>query len=218
MTENGQVLRWPSGEGWLVLSGGADSLGTVRAQVLRKAQPDGGVAYIGLSADDADEIMDDMAELGAPTGYFVDIMAEDDETIRSEIDEAAVIVIPGEFPVETLRSALLGAAIEAMRSAYEKGAVVLAEGRSAALFGAVAVDEGSDVIQGLNWLEGAYIVPGITSISESGEARSALASHAADVVIGIMEGAALALGPSGIVETWGDARVSIGLGSQKSGD
>ncbi len=214
MTENSHILRWPEGAGWIVLSGGNDSLSAIRAQVLRKANPDGGIAYIGLSVDDADDIMDDMAELGAPTGYLVNIVTEDDETIRSELLDASVIVVSDENRPSELRSALMGAARDAMREAHEAGATILAEGSAAALFGAVFVSGGDEVLSGFNWLEGAYIVPGVTSISESELARSALATNSAALVVGIGDGSALALGPTASVETWGDQQISIGLGGK----
>lgn len=216
MSSNGHILRWPAGQGWMVFSGGNDDLGTIRAQVLRKAKPEGGVAYIGLSVDDADEIMDDMAELGAPTGYLVDILTEDDDTIHTELKEAAVIVLSDEHPAEELQSALMGAALSAIREAYDGGAIILAEGRSAALFGGVYVSSADEAIKGVNWLEEAYVIPGMTTMQQSELARSALASQSASVVIGIGIGSALALGPGGQVETWGKRQVAIGLGSKSS--
>lgn len=213
MGENGHILRWPAGQGWLVLSGGSDELSTIRAQVLRKAKPEGEVAYIGLSVDDADDIMEDMAELGAPTGYLVDIVTEDDDTIHSELKDVAVIVLTDEHPPSEVHSALKGAALNAIRAAYEAGAVILAEGSSASLFGGVYVSEADEAVTGVNWLENAYIVPEMTSMQQSELARSALVTQSATIVVGIGVGSALALGPGGLVETWGQRQVSIGLGS-----
>lgn len=216
MNENHHVLRWPAGLGWLVFSGGSDGLSTIRAQVLRKAKPEGEVVYIGLSVDDADEIMEDLGELGAPTGYLVDILTQDDDTIHREIKDAAVIVLPDDHPAEKLQGALMGVAIDAIREAYDAGAIVLAEARSAVLFGGVYVSEDDVVTAGLNWLEDTYIIPGVTSMQESELARSALATQSAAVVVGIGIGSALALGPDGQVETWGKRQVALGLGTNPS--
>lgn len=207
-----QVLNWIPGAGWLVLSGGRTTLSEIRANVLSRAKPDGGVAYIGLSVDDAEDVMDDMAELGAPTGYLVNVMTEDDETITDQITDASIIVISGDYDPQTLLSGLFGAAAKAIQSAYEGGTIVLAEGGAVSTFGQVLPFYPGRLGDGLKWVTDAVIIPGVTSVNQSTEARAALETHTAKIAIGIAEGSALVLGPGGQVETWGGKQVTVGLG------
>jgi len=211
MTAN-QVFQWPDGVGWIVLSGGREVASDVRAQALSRARSHGGVAYIGLDVDDDEDILEDMAELGAPTGYLVNIMTEDDETIRARLAEAAVIVIPGDFDLPTLRSALLGAGVAGLLAAFEGGALILAEGQAAALFGAAVEFQDGSVAEGFNWVEDSLILPGVRSVSQSALARDYLGSRRVRIAVGIGDGSALALGPTGEVETWGQRQVTIALG------
>jgi hypothetical protein len=201
------VLRWKDGRGWLVLSGGASS--DIRAQALSLSAADGGVAYIGGQAEQA---LDDMEDLGAPSGYLVDVMAEDDETVQKRIADAGMVVISGEGSARDARSSLMGAAAQGIEAAFGNGAIILAEGQSAAVFGAwVAVEDGG-MASGLDWLDNGLIMPAVTSLTDSEAAREALAKEPAAIVVGIGAGSALALGPDGEVETWGKKQVAVALG------
>jgi hypothetical protein len=147
------VLNWPDGRGWLVLSGGHDTGGEIRAQALGRISADGGAAYVTLGANSTfgEQALADMDDLGAPTGYLVDVLLEDDETLRQKFGEASLVVIEEGANASDLRSALLGAAIEGIRQAYENGAVILAEGSAAALFAAWLSLDSGNIISGLGW-------------------------------------------------------------------
>ena len=211
-TDSEQVLRWPDGPGWLILSAGGDqSLGVmddIRASALTRITIDGGVAYVGLNEADHDDLIEEMGDMGAPTGYFVNVRVEDDVTIRDLLAEAGMILLPAEVDVMSLRDALQGAALEGMTSALARGAVVLAEGESIRLFG-VLMQEGAS---GIGWLENAFVVPNVSSISEAVSAREILKSGAAEVAVGVGDGSALVLGPDRRVEVWGDGNITIALG------
>ncbi|GAB4509195.1 MAG: hypothetical protein OHK0046_03780 [Anaerolineae bacterium] len=202
------LFNWLEGAGWLVLSGRPDMLSDVRAMALSRIQADGGIAYIGLDNDDYDDLIEDVGELGGPTGYLVNIMTEDDETIRTRLSEAGMIFIPQDYPPETLKSALVGAALEGVKTAYERGALVMGEGTSASLFGVKFMTEDGIATDGLNWLENAFV----TSEDLTEDARVLLETRIANVAISIGEGAALVLGPEGQVERWGEDAVRIVLG------
>jgi hypothetical protein len=205
------VLRWKDGRGWLILSGAANS--DIRALALGLAAADGGVAYLGR---DAEQVLDDMEDLGAPAGYIVDVLAEDDEAIRARLADAGMVVIGGSSSASEARSGLMGAAVGGMETAFGNGAIILAEGQSAAAFG-TWVAESNQLMSGFDWLESGLILPGVTSLGESDPARDTLNKEALAIVIGIGEGSALALGPDGEVETWGAKQVSIALGSNYGG-
>jgi len=206
------VLRWKDGRGWLILSGDANS--DIRAQALWRVSADGGVAYLG---EQREQILDDMEDLGAPAGYLVDVMAEDDETVEAKIADAGMVVIGGDTSASEARSGLMGAAARGMQAAFGNGAVVLAEGQSAAAFGTWVAAASGELPSGLDWLESVLVLPGVTSLAESDLARSALSKDPSVIVIGIGAGSALALGPDGEVETWGDKQVAIALGSNYGG-
>jgi hypothetical protein len=206
------VLRWLDGRGWLVLSGGAG--GAVRAQAIGRLAADGGVAYItlGSNADEGEQVLADMADLGAPSGYMVDILSEDDETIQSKLAQAGMVVIEAAADAAQMRSALMGAASDGIQIAFENGAIVLAEGSSAAAFGSwvLALDE--RIVTGLEWLEGALVVTGTSAVGASPDAQRVLRAQAEAIAVGIDDQSALALGPDGEVELWGDGQVTVALG------
>jgi hypothetical protein len=153
-----------------------------------------------------------MEDLGAPSGYLVDVLTEDDTVIHSKLAEASMIVIGGDASVTNIRSVLLGAAIAGIQQAFENGAVVLAEGPGAMVFGAWVLQDDGQINSGFGWLRGSLIVPGIASVSESPVTRIVMAAQPSAIAVGIGAGSALALGPDGAVETWGEQQVSIALG------
>lgn len=211
MDNSNLVLRWESGAGWLILSGGPDALSDIRAEALSRMIPDGEIIYIGVDEAAADDLIEDMGELGATTGFLVNVLIEDDNSIASHLSNAALVVIPAEIDPRDLHSVLQGAAIKAIREAYQRGAVILIEGDSSAVFGHLYVVDGMGY-EGFGWLQSALIVPGVTSINESAVAQDVLAADAAALAVGVGMGSALALGPQGQVETWGHREVTLALG------
>src|SRR5574338_120647 len=97
MAQN-NVLRWQDGRGWLILSGGGQAASDVRAEALGRAAADGGVAYITLGGrtESGEKALADMEDLGAPSGYLVDVLTEDDDTVNTKLSEAGIVVIEGD--------------------------------------------------------------------------------------------------------------------------
>lgn len=206
------IFRWPDGRGWIVLSGGADPGGEVRAMAIGRAAADGGVACVtaGAGAESAEHALEDLKDLGAPSGYLVDVMSEDDATITAKLADAGFILIEAGESAADVKSALMGAAIEGIQAAYENGAVLLVEGMSAQVFGDWIVKPNGQLAAGLEWLQGGLIAPGITRVAEW--AREVLLSQPLAYAAGIGAGSALALGPDGQIEIWGKGEVSVALG------
>jgi len=204
-------LTWLEGLGWLVLSAGQSE--AIRAQTLHRLKPKGGVAYLGLRESSADATMDDFEDLGAPTGYLVNILVEDDDQIATALREVSLIVLDGSENPSRLYDALQGAAIDEMRSAYQRGTVILAEGSAAALFGARWMDERGQLQGGLNWLHGGLILP---DVGERGVLRTQAQPMFLDdphaLAVGIPSEAALVLGAEGGLELWGDQPVAVTFG------
>lgn len=208
------ALQWQDGRGWLVLAGQTPASDAVRARALAIMAADGGVAYLATRGVDpaVEQIMSDMEDLGAPSGYIVDVLTEDDSLIHSRLAEASMVVIGGDSSVTNVRSALLGAAAAGIQEAFENGAVVLVEGLAAMAFGAWLLLDNGQINTGLGWLSRGLIVPGIASVSESPVTHIVMTAQPSAIAIGVGMGSALALGPDGEVEPWGEQQVSIALG------
>lgn len=208
------ALYWQDGRGWLVLAGATSDSETIRARVLGTASADGAVAVVatrGINAE-TEQILADVEDLGAQSGYLVDVVSEDDEATRQKLADAGVVIIGMDDSAANVRSVLMGAAIEGIQTAFENGAVVLAEGPAAMVLGTWIVADDGDIVTGLEWVQGAVIVPGVESVAESYAAREVMALQPAAIAVGIQAGSALALGPDGQVETWGEQQVTIALG------
>lgn len=210
------ILRWQDGAGWLILSGGNDSLSEIRAMALSRAKSNGSVAYIGLHEDDNEDIIDDMADLGAPTGYLVNIRTEDDDTIKQRIEDASLIVISDEYDPEIMYSALVGIAIDTLREAYENGKVILVEGRQIGLFGKLFLINDDTPKDAFNFVENTLILADVVSLGDSALAIELLEARLATIALGVGVGSALVLGQGRQVETWGKQQVSIALGGAQS--
>jgi hypothetical protein len=165
------------------------------------------VACVSLSGD-PDRLLDDIADLGAPSGYLVDVFGEDDQTLQDKLAQAGMIVVTGgESPVD-VRGALRGAALEGIEAAYANGAILLLEGFAAAAFGAWIID--SRIEPGLEWLHGATVLAGVDQAAVY--ARPVFEAQPHAIAVAIMPGSALALGPDGQIEKWGEGAVTIALG------
>jgi len=198
------VLRWIDGRGWIVLSGGADD--DVRAMAINRSSADGGIAVIALDGS-GDDLNEDIGDLGAPSSYEVDVFTEDDESVENKIGEASVVLVSSAASADGARSALRGAAITGMLHAYQNGAVILLEGETAAAFGSWIIS----AAEGLEWVEGAVILIGIQDAAA--RAKLILDAQPTAVALAIESGSALALGPDGQIEPWGNNQVTIALGS-----
>ncbi len=201
------VFNWPDGRGWLVLAGGSDD--DVRATAIERASADGGVAYVSLMP--SDDALDAMQDLGAPTGYVVDVTTEDDDTLKARIGDAGIVVLGGAGTAEDFRSSLVGAAEEGLHTAHERGAMLLIEGDAVTAFGAYLIKPDGVLRDALEWLQNMIVVPGVTSVSDSETAQAVMGAQPLAVALGIGPTSALALGPDGEVQQWGDKQVTIAL-------
>jgi hypothetical protein len=208
------VLHWIEGRGWLVIAPGIQASHEIRARAINRAAADGALvcALVSGHSPSSDALLEDFEELGARSGYLVDLVTEDDETIEARLSEASIIVIQGGSDISSIRSALLGAAERGMRAAYERGALILAEGLSALLVGKWVMREDHVPVSGLDWLFGSIIIPVTAGLAEL--AKPVLTQQSGSYAVGISQGTALVLGPDGEVELWGDQQVAIALGTE----
>ncbi len=155
----------------------------------------------------------EFVDLGAQSGYIVDAFVEDDETLRSSLAEAGIVVVGAESDASLVQDALTGAISEGIRMAWQQGALVLLEGPAAMSAGSWVLREAESCDSGLGWLPGALILPGVTDVASSPAASALLTEAPAAVTLGIGPQSALALGPDGELEIWGEQQVSIALGT-----
>lgn len=209
---DGIPFTWLDSNGWLVLSGSADALSEIRAQALSRVNIGGVVAYISLADDVGDSLMDDMMDLGAPTGYLVDLSDDDNNAIYERLRMATMIVIePGE-DINQLKRMISQTVVQAMKEALNRGALILFEGIASTLAGEYIVSN-NKVTSGLKFVDNAFISPDTLSILDTEAAQVVYLEAPDGVFIGIQRGSALVLGPESYIETWGDQGVTISLGS-----
>jgi hypothetical protein len=206
------VIRWRDGAGWLVLSGGGEHGTDIEAQALARIGPGEPIAYIWAAGDveSADTHLAALDDLGAPTGYLVDVLTEDDETIKRQLSDAGMIILGDGPHLEQLRSALAGAALEGLSAAFARGGVILGIGAGAAVLGSfLGITKDAP---GLGWVEGAIIAPHYDRADVLARLRDLLQQHPAAYGLGIGPESALALGADGRIEAWGDRQITVTLG------
>lgn len=207
-------ISWLESNGWLVLSGSADPRSEIRAQALSRANADGAIAYVSLAGDMGDALMDDLAELGAPTGYLVDLADSDNNEIYERLRAAGMIVIEPSEDIRQLKRLMSQTVIHALKEALNHGALVLFEGLAATLAGEYIV-QSNDVAKGLKFVGNAYIASDVSSALETQAARKVYLTQPEAALIAIDRGAALVLGPDQHIETWGEPQIAFRLGREK---
>lgn len=207
------VFRWREGRGWLVLAGSAQE--ETRAQVLARSAADGAVAVLAMPDGRAEQILADLQDLGAASGYLVDVVTESDDELRYRIGEAGVVIISAAGDPDDVRSLLVGAALDGVEQAHQNGAIILAEGAAAQAFGAWILS-GGVAPDGFGWLEN--LVIDIGPPPAGGEAARVLETYPEGVALALADDAAIAFGPDGQVELWGSRRAAVLLGAAYGGD
>ncbi len=209
------ALRWLEARGWLVLAGSAAGSEAIRARALAVAAADGGIAVLACAGENeaVEQLLNEFEDLGAQSGYIVDAFVEDDYTLRARLAEAGIVVVGAESNAALVHDALAGAISEGIRRAWQQGALVLLEGPGAMNAGAWVLFGNDSRACGLAWLPGTLILPGAAEVGTSAEARDLLSDEPQAVALGIGPQSALALGPDGELEVWGEPQVSIVLGA-----
>lgn len=204
-------LKWLPSNGWIVLSGRADPLSEIRAQALSRHNASGAIAYISLAHDLGDELMDDMAELGAASGYLVDLDEQDNNEVYERLSAAAMIVVDAAEQGERLLRLLRRTAIHALKEALHRGALLFFEGAAAAIAGEFILASDDRVKPGLNLLQNALVATDVRSVAGDEALRAARSELPDAIFLGLATGSALVLGPEGQIETWGERQVAISL-------
>ena len=210
-------FSWLESPGWLVLSGSADPLSEIRAQALSRYNTVDAIAYISLAHDMGDALMDDMAELGAPTGYLVDLEDADNNEIHERLNTAGMIVVESNGSAERLMRLMTQTVTHAMKTALDYGALILFEGAAAAIVGEHMLKSNGELAAGMKFVQNVLVAPDISSFNEQADLSNARHMLPDLACIGLPPGAALALGPDQRIETWGEREVTISLGDPARG-
>ncbi|MBN2472262.1 MAG: hypothetical protein JXN59_16175 [Anaerolineae bacterium] len=218
------IFQWHNGAGWLVLSGGGDfttgETEAIDARMLTRSAADGALVVIHAAADDptgAEQYLTYLSDLGGRSGYSVDIVTEDDDTIKQALGEAGMIVISDGPNRTQLFNSLHGAAIEGITQAYARGALVMGNGIGAAVFGQWVLGlPASPPADGFGWLANSAVLAAPLQAAEKQQLQGLLHSTPTAFGLGIWPGSALVLGPERQVELWGRQQISISLGQAYS--
>ena len=222
MTQAGP-LRWRTGNGWLVLVGGAterwQSTQTIDQAAIEAMDDESPIAFVpaaGCPPDYGETFLEHYASLGAPPGYVVpirDVASANDPSHVRRLKQAGLIYIGG-GDAQLLLDTLTGTpALDAIAAAFAAGAVVVGMSAGAMALAAWGLSSGPEasVVQGWDWLANAMLAPHYTSDS-AGALRAALIERPRLLGLGIPNDVALALGPAAEVFTWGSAQVTVTLG------
>lgn len=132
----------------------------------------------------------------------------------AEVAQPGLYVLVGGMASEWINALKTSRLGEALRSALDEGALIIAAGGVAEAMGTWAIGQGGeDAIEGLNWLPGAIVLPWLDDPATSRRVRKLLARSEPLYAIGIADGRLFALGPHGEVETWGVDHPTLTLGA-----
>lgn len=211
------LFEWKDGGGWLIFSGYPSSSPSVRPSVLERIQIDGGVAYVCMDGDmqSTEQVLEDFQEWGAPAGYVVDLLAEDDETLQQRLAEAGLIVLSSTNLDPALAySYLFGAALKGIEIAYQAGASIYLEGAVVSAFGKLFINQANETDQGFEWLKNALLVAHHPNLKEF-EARmqGILALEPFIMQLKLGSDSAIGFSATGEFVLLGNREVTISLGS-----
>jgi cyanophycinase-like exopeptidase len=171
------------------------------------------VPAAGCPPDYGESFLATYARLGARDGYVVPVhdeaSARDERNV--ELLTRAGLIYFGGGDTRRLLAALTGSpALDAIASAYDAGAVVcgMSAGAIALAAWGVSMDPAIGVLRGWGWTGNALVSVHHTPARDEALAR-AHRDRPDAIAIALPEHAALAIGPNGEAEHWGDAPVGM---------
>jgi len=208
------IIRRPPGTGWLILTGAtAPEAQILRAQAL--VQRAGIILGLTPQARDrsaADLILEEwlllsgwqgrMREFGLEGGTPPDVLVED-------IEEASLILLPDSGDPAAFVQAIAATDLqEPILQAMDDGTVVVACGSMADALGEVLIHTNGLALPGLGWIPAAVIQTHFQSQTPC----AILTKRPGLFRLGIPDDAALALGPEGERELWGEQKPTLTFG------
>jgi cyanophycinase-like exopeptidase len=174
------------------------------------------VAFVpaaGCPPDYGESFLATYTRLGARDGYVVPVHDEASARDAANVDllARAGLVYFGGGDTRRLLAALTGTpALDAIASAYDGGAVIcgMSAGAIALAAWGVSIDPAVGVLQGWSWVPRALVSVHHTPARDEALARAHRERPGA-IAIALAEHAALAIGPEGEAEHWGEAGVVV---------
>lgn len=217
MTESHPVFHRREGEGWLVLAGSIPELGGRSGTLMERllALLDLSRPIVAIAAPDADpgEVQEFLEGLEDWLGTEAGVLELDTDLDIAGWEDSGLLFLFGDDR-EAWIGELRDLAADRLTRAFERGAIVLAAGGAASIFGARWISSvRPDLLsEGLDWLPGSMI------LTDPGEAhgplvRGWLQEPDPRTAIVLEPGSILALGPGGVVEIWSDAAPEVLLGT-----
>ncbi|MGC9522008.1 MAG: Type 1 glutamine amidotransferase-like domain-containing protein [Anaerolineae bacterium] len=216
-------LRWLDGEGWLILSGGGDwQQGTtdqIDTRLLSLANLDRPMVVLLAegSRSLAEEILEHYTVLGGPGGAaftLADLTRAQLQTSEflTLLQEAGILYLGGENPLPLVNNLHNTDALAHIVEGYStlQGLTLMGHGAGAAALGRWVFGPHPPHPQamGFGFLMNAVVVSHFTGTENSPILRALPQIGDNLLGLGIPEGVALALGPEGQVETWGEGNVT----------
>ncbi len=216
-------LQWVDGEGWLILSGGGDwesgETDAVDAHILSIANLDRPMIIL-LSEGEREfghRLLDHYTTLGGPGGEVMMLDGPQRQILHEPrfmtlLAEAGILYLGGDEPWILTRSLQNTVALAQILKGYGtlQGLLIVGADAGAMALGAWVTRAGREdaLIPGLGLVRSAIIAPQFTTTQETPALRAQLRQHPGFVGLGIPRGAALALGPQGQVEIWGQGEIT----------
>ena len=211
--------------GVLVLTGGQDFalLNAPRSAAIMDIAPPGPVAilaaaaaYEGLASVQSEAVA--WCQANNREAIVLPVVQHHDVTddVVADVNRAAVVLVCDGSPLH-LRSVLKGSAlVDALHGALARGAVVIASGSAATVFGDPMVDpRGGAYTVGLAFAPGLAILPSRHDTSMHLLERARALQPQGAVLVGIAEGAAL-VRTAGDWQALGDGKITVfGAGSER---
>jgi cyanophycinase len=214
------------GKGWLVLIGGTSDQWRTTEAIDRAAielmPANTPIAFVPAAAcppDYGESFLAIYQRLGATAGYIVpvhDRASAHDAANAKLLRDAGLIYFGGGETPQLLASMTGTPAADAIAEAYERGAVIAGMSAGAIALSAWGVSMGAGVLQGWGWLSRVLVSVHHGAEREAG-LNAALRDHPDMLGLGLPEDAALALGPDGEIEVWGDEEIDLRAGATFGG-
>lgn len=216
-------LQWVDGEGWLILVGGGDwrrgETDAIDAQLLSLANLDRPMVVLLAEGrrSDAEDLLEHYTLLGGPGGEAFSLAAITRDQLQTAsfatlLQEAGVLVLSGENPLPLVNNLYNTAALRHIVEGYStyQALSLVGLGAGAAALGrwVFGPQPPHPQAMGLGFLMNAVIVPHFTTTENSPVLRALPQIGENLLGLGIPEQTALALGPQGQFEMWGEGQVT----------
>jgi hypothetical protein len=216
-------LQWLDGEGWIILLGGGDwrrgATDPVDARLLSLANLDRPMVVLISegSSNLADEILEHYALLGGPGGQAFSLATMTRDQFQTEafvtlLQEAGILYLGGDNPLPLINNLLGTLTLRAIVEGYStlQGLSLIGVGAGAAALGRWVFPPAPPYQQtmGLGFLINAVVAPHFTTTAETPILRALPQIGGTFLGLGIPDNTALALGPEGQLETWGEGQIT----------